>query len=63
MAGVYDVSISAEDKVALDRAIRFAREMAGDDSPRTPESDGRWIMDIVRCWHRERRDAMTARAR
>lgn len=52
------IRLSNEDRQALDRAIEFARRKAGVTEPRTPGSDGRWIMDIVRCWYAERRAAL-----
>lgn len=54
----HTIILSDEDRLALDRAIEFARRRAGCTEPRTPESDGRWIMDIVRCWYAERRAAL-----
>lgn len=55
------IRLSDEDRRAINRAINFARRQAGVAEPRTPESDGRLIGDIVRTWYTERAAAMTAR--
>jgi hypothetical protein len=52
------IVISAEDCKALDLALEFARRRANDTTPRTPESDGRWVIDRVREWHKEKRNAV-----